>query len=310
MTLTQPASVAETAAPARRGLVVGLSVLGGAVLSMIWSAHFVDKVIGGTVAGAILGQDAETYAITGTAGGMVFAFVTGVAGTFTACNVAVFGALAPMFGEGRSAYGRLVAALRPLGWLVVGMVAVSACYGVVAALAGEVMPQASTAPSGQGLSPRSIQSMAAFGLVGLVMIYLGLAALGVVRDPLRRVSTRFPYARVLVLGALVGGFLVGRPYPLFRQLFRDTAASHDPLYGALAFALQSAGNILLVAVLFLILAVVAGGGMHRWLTAKPGRAAVVAGAGLLVAGVFTLLYWDVRLLARRGLIWYPMAPWS
>lgn len=309
MTLTQQ-PVRQAEVPTRRTLIVILSVLGGAVLSMIWSASFVDKVIGGSVATTLLGEDPQGFAFTGTAAGMVFAFVTGVAGTFTACNVAVFGALAPLFGEGEGVRGRLVSALRPLGWLVVGMVVVSATYGVIAAVVGEGMPQASTAPSGSGLSPRSIQSMVAFGLIGLVMIYLGLAALGVVRDPLRRVATRFPHARVLLMGALIGGFLVGRPYGLFRQLFRDTAASQDPLYGALAFVLQSVGNILLVAVIFLLLAGLAGGRLHRWFAAKPGRAAVVAGAALLVVGVFTLLYWDVRLLARRDLIWYPMAPWS
>ncbi|MET9342210.1 hypothetical protein [Nonomuraea sp. NPDC003804] len=309
MTVTQQ-PVRPAAVPTRRALVVVLSVVGGAVLSMIWSATFVDKVIGGTVATTLLGGDPQDFAFTGTAAGMIFAFVTGVAGTFTACNVAVFGALAPMFGEGEGVRGRMVSALRPLGWLVVGMVVVSATYGVIAALVGDGMPQASTAPSGPGLSPRSVQSMVAFGLIGLVMIYLGLAALNVVRDPLRRISARFPHARVLLMGALIGGFLVGRPYGLFRQLFRDTAASHDPFYGALAFVLQSAGNILLVAVLFLALAGFAGGRLHRWFTAKPGRAAVVAGSALLVVGVFTLLYWDVRLLARRELIWYPMAPWS
>jgi hypothetical protein len=29
---------------------------------------------------------------------------------------------------------------------------------------------------------------------------------------------------------LVGAFLIGRPFPVFRKLFRDAAESHDPLY--------------------------------------------------------------------------------
>jgi uncharacterized membrane protein len=172
------------------------------------------------------------------------------------------------------------------------------------------MPQFSTAPNGTGLSPRSIQSMVVFGLIGLILIYLGLATLGVVKDPLARISARFPNARMVVLGALIGGFLIGRPFPLFRQLFRDAAESHNPLYGAAAFTLQSLGNILVLAVVFLVLAYAAGGRVHRWFAAKPSRYAVVTASAFLVAGVFTFLYWDVRLLARRDLIWYPTAPWT
>jgi hypothetical protein len=34
------------------------------------------------------------------------------------------------------------------------------------------------------------------------------------------------------------------------------------------------------------------------------------GGGRFAAGVFTVLYWDVRLLAVLKVIpWYPLAPW-
>ena len=37
---------------------------------------------------------------------------------------------------------------------------------------------------------------------------------------------------------------------------------------------------------------------------------VVSAISLLAAGVFTFLYWDVRLLATRDVLpWYPLAPW-
>jgi hypothetical protein len=37
---------------------------------------------------------------------------------------------------------------------------------------------------------------------------------------------------------------------------------------------------------------------------------VLTGSALLVVGVFTVLYWDVRLLAMREILpWYPVAPW-
>ncbi|HZN19002.1 MAG TPA: hypothetical protein VFB84_12640 [Micromonosporaceae bacterium] len=300
------------ATPRRRGLVVLLSVLGGFLLTVIWSAELVDQTIGDNVANTLLGHDARGTPIAGIAAGIAFAFVSGLAGTFTACNIAAFGAMAPMFDTAGGRWRRSVRVLRPLAWLSVGMVAVSATYGAVVGLVGTRMPQFSTAQSTAGsLSPRSIQSMVVFGLIGLAMCYLGLAALRVVPDPFDSVAGRSPNARVVFLGVLIGGFLIGRPFALFRQLFRDAAESGNPLYGAAAFTLQSVGNIAIMAVILLLVAGTVGGRLHRWLAADPRRLPVITAATLIVAGAFTFLYWDVRLLARRDIIpWYPTAPWA
>ncbi|MEV0998804.1 hypothetical protein [Nonomuraea sp. NPDC050202] len=290
-------------APRRRWLLVTMSCLAGFLLTVVWSASFVDTTIGGTVTDTLLGEGAGERPLAGVAAGVVFAFVSGLAGTFTACNIAVFGAVAPMVSEG----GQTRRLLAPLGWLGAGMTAVSALYGAVVGAVGVAMPQFSTAQNVAGaLSPRSIQSMVVFGVIGLAMLYLGLAAIGLVPDPFARA----PRARLVFLGALIGGFLIGRPFPLFRHLFRHAAEGGNPLYGAAAFTLQSLGNVVLMAVLFLIVARF-GGGLRRWLQARPGRVAAVTAATLIVAGVFTFLYWDLRLLARREIIpWYPVAPWS
>ncbi|MFY1668890.1 hypothetical protein ACN27G_02875 [Plantactinospora sp. WMMB334] len=291
--------------------MLGLSVLGGFLLTVVWSAEFVDRTIGDGVADSLLGHDARETPIAGIGAGLAFALVSGLAGTFTACNIAAFGAVAPMLGTG-GRWSRLRHMFAPLGWLSVGMIAVSASYGVVVGLVGTAMPQFSTAANTPGgLSARSVQSLLVFGVIGLAMTYLGLAALGIVPDPFARVSRRFPNAPMVFLGALIGGFLIGRPFALFRQMFRDAAESGNPLYGALAFTLQSIGNILVMAVLFAIVALVSGSGLRRWLAARPSRIATVTAVALLVAGVFTFLYWDVRLLARREIIpWYPTAPWA
>ncbi|HEU5111500.1 MAG TPA: hypothetical protein VFT95_23405 [Micromonosporaceae bacterium] len=298
--------------PRRPWLVVLLGVLGGFLLTVVWSAEFVDSTIGDNVANTLLGHNAEETPIAGVLAGIAFAFVTGLAGTFTACNIAAFGAVAPMLGESGSRWSRLRTALRPLAWLSAGMIAVSATYGAVVGLVGTRMPQFSTAQNTAGsLSPRSIQSMVTFGIIGLAMCYLGLAAVGLVRDPFARISRRFPNAPMIVLGALIGGFLIGRPFGLFRQMFRDAAESGNPFYGAAAFTLQSLGNIVIMAVLFLVLVYATGGRVQRWLAARPSRIAVLTALALIIVGAFTFLYWDVRLLARREIIpWYPMAPWS
>lgn len=160
---------------------------------------------------------------------------------------------------------------KPLGWIAAGMLTVSIAYGEVVALVGTGMPQFSTAQT-SGLSPRSIQSMVAFGVVFLLM---GLVALGILRNPFAAFARRHPAAPHVLMGALIGGFLIGRPYPLFRIMFRSAAEQHNVFYGAAAFALQS-------------------------LAAKPARIATVTGAALLVGGTFTLLYWvpDDQLVAR------------
>lgn len=296
----------------RRGLVLFVSCLVGFLLTVVWSAEFVDRTIGGTIARSILGHDPEGTPIAGVAAGIVFAFTSGLAGTFTACNIAVFAAVAPMLGTVDSRWRRFVQALTPLAWLSAGMIGVSAVYGAVVGLVGRSMPQFSEAEQIPGvLSGRSVQSMIVFGVIGLAMLYLGLAALGYVRDPFAGVAARFPHARSLFMGVLIGGFLIGRPFPLFRQLFRDAAEGGNPLYGAAAFALQSVGNIVIMAVIFLALSGRTGGRLGAWLTARPGRLAAVTAATLVVVGVFTVLYWDVRLLARREIIpWYPVAPWA
>ena len=79
----------------RRGRALLVGILAGLVLAVVWSAKLVDTGIGQNIAKTALGHDARTTPIGGLLSGAVFAFVTGVAGSFTACNIAVFGAVGP-----------------------------------------------------------------------------------------------------------------------------------------------------------------------------------------------------------------------
>ncbi|MEV4822694.1 hypothetical protein [Micromonospora sp. NPDC049274] len=313
MTATQRPAVQTPIAPiptrsGRRGALIVGSVLAGIALALLWSYQFVDQTIGDNVANTLLGHDAKATAIGGTAAGLLFAFVSGLAGTFTACNIAMAASIGPMThaGAGGTPAAGLRFMLRPVGLLALGMVAVSATYGFVGVLLGDSLPQLSTATTASGMPVRLVQSVVVFGLIGLAFIYLGLAALDKVPDPF----ARRPFARVFVLGMLVGAFLIGRPYPLFHKLFQWAADNGNPLYGAAAFVLQSLGNIAIVGILFALVVLVTRGGLIRWLSARPARTLAVTGSLLLALGVFTLVYWTVRVPAMFGYGWFPTMPYN
>lgn len=298
-----PDATTTTTGGRNRTVAIAAAIVAGLVLAYLWSARLVDD-LGVESASAVLGENARESAIGGWAVGAVFAFVSGVAGTFTACNVAVFGALPAMRSEA-AAGGRLSAVARPVGWLSLGLLGVAAVYGFIAVLLGDRLPQLSTAVVGRGMPERLIQSIVVFGLIGLAFAYLGLAATGAVPD----VFAGRPRARLVVLGALMGGFLVGRPYPLFHKLLEQAASTHQPFYGSLVMCLQAIGNILLIALIMGVLALVrrprADGA-----PARTGRLAMITGITLLAFGTFLVVYWGVRLPAYFGYGWFPTAPWN
>jgi hypothetical protein len=197
-------------------------------------------------------------------------------------------------------------ALIPLGWLSLGVLAVSGVYGAIAVRIGPSLPQLSTGTIGDGMPVRLLQASVTFGLIGLAFGYLGLASLGYLRDPF----AGHPRGRMIALGVLIGGFLVGRPYPLFHKLLGYAVDEQKPLYGALTFMLQSIGNILVMGVLALLLVIVMRGTTAgRWL-AQPGNAALSAGFAQLLLATFLVVYWDVRLPALFGYGWFPTMPWN
>lgn len=290
-----------------RALLIGF--LAGLAMAVLWSYKFVDTTIGQNIAKVGLGHDAETTPISGLLSGAAFAFVTGVAGSFTACNIAVFGAIGPMVGQQQNRRQTLRSMMRPLGWLVAGMLPVSALYGAIGAWWGTSIPQLSTDKVG-AMPVRLVQSSVVFGAIGLALLYLGLAELRLVRDPLAKLEQRYPNARLVVLGALIGGFLIGRPFPLFHKMFVYAAEHNNPVYGASIFVLQSLGNMLIMAVLFWLMIMVGRGALVRWMTAKPGRITTVTATTFLAVGVFTVVYWTLRVPAIFGYGWFPTMPYN
>lgn len=301
---TTPAVRAQ-AREGSRAYLIFFSLLAGLIVAMLWSAKLVDDDIGVNTASGILGHNSLTTGINSSIGGILFAFVAGLAGTFTACNVAVFSAVAPLMEDAPSFAERAQRALRPVGWLAVGAIVVSGVYGAIGAVAGPSIPQLSTAHIGH-VPVKTLQSVIVFTVIGLIFIYLGLAAANVVPDPLARLTARFQYAPQLIMGALIGGFLVGRPYPLFFKMFKYAAATHNPLYGAGSLILVVVGNILVMALLFLLLTMTR---FPQWMAARPGRVARFTASAMLIGGAFTVVYWGIRVPAHLGYGWFPAMPW-
>ncbi|MGH2701704.1 MAG: hypothetical protein ACRDJ2_08010 [Actinomycetota bacterium] len=203
--------------------VIGWSVVAGIVLTIIWSFTFVDSIIGDNIANSLLGYDVKETAITGTTMGALFAFVSRIAGTFTACNIAAFSAVAPLMGQEGSRSSRWASALKPVGWLALGTCVVAGLYGAVGALIGTGIPQLSAEVVGNNYPVGLIQSNLVFGAIGVVLVYMGLAAIRVVPDPLARIHAKHPNAQLVIMGGLIGAFLIGRPFPLFFKMFQHAA---------------------------------------------------------------------------------------
>ncbi|MGV9214476.1 hypothetical protein ACTFTM_21665 [Micromonospora sp. RB23] len=302
---TAPQTV--SAAPSGHRQAALVSTAAGLLLAVMWSFELVDSMIGDTVANGVLGHDAKATALSGTGAGLLFALVSGFAGTFTACNIAMVASIGPMSQAGRTprtASGTWRPLLRTIGLLAAGMLPVAAAYGAIGVVLGDRLPQLSTASVGD-MPVRLIQSSVVFGLIGLALLYLGLAALRIVPD----VFADRPAGRVVVLGALIGGFLIGRPYPLFNKLFHWAVDTGNPVYGALAFALQSVGNILVVTVLFVGIVLLSRGRFLGWM-ADPRRSTLATGTLLVALGVFTVVYWDLRVPAHFGFGWFPSMPYN
>src|SRR3989442_7104876 len=214
-------------------LLVGSAAL-GLGLAIVWSPSFVDQTIGENGATTILGYSVTATPITGVLMAIGFAFVSGLTGTFTACNVAGLSAFAPLSAARRPS---LPSAVRSLGWLALGTSVVAGLYGAIGALVGPTIPQLSQALVGR-FPIRLIQSMVVFGILGLVLVAMGLAALGKLRIRVPESRGRYASARLVLIGGLIGAFLIGRPFALFVKIFEYAAETHNPGLGGLVFVLQ------------------------------------------------------------------------
>lgn len=303
-------TVAVEAPPARKSLslwFVVISALGlGLLLTIFWSPSMADDVIGQNVANAIVGSKAMTIPLDSVFLGVIFALASGLATTFTACNCVVFSCIAPLAGEKQQ---RKLSVGRLLLLICGGVIIVTAIYGIVGALLGDRMPTLSQAlvqlPVGRGYPVRLLQATIVFVVLGVVLLLWGAVSLQLIPSPFKRLTQSHAWIVPLFMGVIVGGFTIGRPFPLFQKLFLYSAETGNPLLSAGLIALQGLGNIALMTLLFALLMYGTRGYVERWLQNYPYAVRMLTAASLLIGGTFLILYWGLRVPAIFGIGWFP-----
>jgi MFS family permease len=286
-------------------IVLLAATIVGLLIAIFWSPTLVDTVIGMNIAHAVLGRNPTAVVFTNVWFSFVFAIAAGLANTFTACNCVVFSCIAPLSSQQSQRTKRSVGSL--LLWMAIGIITVTTLYSVIGTLLNKQIPMLSHAilPFGQEFPVRLLQSSVVFVILGLVLCYWGLVALQFARNPFQKLVERCPWLVSLFLGIIVGFFSVGRPYPLFQELFKYATGSGNVLLSALLLALQGLCNIAVMALVFVLLIYGTGGRFERWLQANPSRSRALTAFSLVVGGIFLIAYWGIRLPSHFGIGWFP-----
>lgn len=308
---SQHSSVSVAVQPLQRQVAWSMAVisaLAGLILAIVWSFEVADGVLGDNIANTVLGTDAKGLALDNISPflGLVFAFAAGLAATFTACNFVVFSCVAPLAAEAEARRRSIWTLLR---WITVGVVGVTALYGIAGVIFGPSLPILSTATlaigSGNGVPVRLVQSSVVFVMLGLCFLIWGLHTLRLIGNPLPFVNAQRPWLKPLLIGVLIGGFTVGRPFPLFRKAFEYAAETGNPFLSACAMALQGLGNTVLMVLVLLLLMYGTGGRFERWLRNNPVRVTTLTAISLIVGGTFFVTYWGLRVPSYYGIGWFP-----
>ncbi|MDO8143833.1 MULTISPECIES: hypothetical protein [unclassified Isoptericola] len=284
--------------PTRRALPgAAVAVVVGVLIAVIWSYEFVDDVVGGAISGLFLGAD--HVAEPGLVGTLAFATVAGLAGTFTACNIACFASVGPLAaGTGATTPSRAALvrhAAAQLGWLALGMSVVAAAYGVVVVAAGDGTVMLSDETMA-GMPVRLVQASVINVVLGVGLVYVAVRYL--TGAPLRG------RRGILSLGALLGLLVVGRPFPMFREVLAAAVDAH-PLVGVGLLVLVVLGNLALVGILYLAFVAAAGPALQRFVARHQLTVLRVGGYLLLALGAFSIAYWGLRVPAIFGIGWFP-----
>jgi cytochrome c biogenesis protein CcdA len=283
-------------APGRRVAYLIAATLVGVVIAGFWNFRVVDGFGADIVAANTIGEyrgKAGEFAILGATFGFLFAFVAGLAATFTACNCVAFAMIPGLVCAPDAKAGR-AAAFSALRLLLFFVVLVSAMYG---AFVGWLGPMGAEAINARQV--RFAQAGIVFSVLGAAMLLWGAIELGLLDRFTRRCTpaTRAFFAqsttKAAIMGLMIGAFAIGRPYPVFREFLLYAAQAQNPAYGAAVMALQGIGQVVVMVVAFVLILALFGSKLAGWVTRRPAQPALVSAVALVAGGAYFVFYWGI-----------------
>ena len=280
----------------RRAMYLVSATALGVIAAGFWNFRVVDgfgsDVVAANTIGTYQGKAAE-FATLGAGFGFIFALVAGLAATFTACNCVAF-AMIPGLVCAKDAKAGRSAALSSLGVMLSFVVLVSVIYGAFVGWLGPVGVAAINARE-----VRFAQAGVVFSVLGLAMLLWSAIEFGLLdrvtrrSSPVTRAFFAQPTTKAAIMGAMLGAFAIGRPYPVFREFLLYAAQAERPSYGAAVMALQGIGQVLVMVGAFLLVLVLFGEKLRTWVITKPAQPALVSAFALAAGGAYFLFYWGI-----------------
>jgi sulfite exporter TauE/SafE len=279
-----------------RILLLLAATFAGVVIAGFWNFRVVDgfgaDFVAANTIGDYRGKSGE-FAGLGAAFGLVFAFVAGLAATFTACNCVAFAMIPGLVCAPDAKAGR-GAALRSLRTLLFFVVLVSAVYG---AFVGWLGPAGVAAINAREV--RFAQAAVVFSVLGIAMLMWGAIELGLLDrftrrcTPATRAFFAQPTTKAAIMGMMIGAFSIGRPYPVFREFLLYAAQAQSPAYGAVVMALQGVGQVAIMVAAFLLILWLFSTKLRSWVSTRPGQPALVSALALVAGGAYFVFYWGI-----------------
>jgi cytochrome c biogenesis protein CcdA len=280
----------------RRVIYALLAMLFAVLLAGFWNFRLVDGFGSEFVAGNTIGDTsalAGDYELRGSAFGLIFAAIAGLAATFTACNCVVF-AMLPGLTCSIDRSSSQVSALGAFAVFVAGVLVVSGLYGLVIGFLGtegvETLNQGGT---------RIAQAQIVFTSIGAFMLLWGILEMGFAEKLIRltpesvRSVLGSTKTKATVLGILVGLFAVGRPFPVFREFLVYAASANNPLYGAITLMIQGAGQIAVMALLFFVVLYFGKSKISDAANHTPYKFRLISAVALIAGGTYFIYYWGL-----------------
>jgi hypothetical protein len=295
ISVSSNATAVDTRYPTRHVFYLVIAVAVGVIIAGFWNFRVVDGFGADIVAANTIGDyrgKAGEFATLGTTFGFIFAFVAGLAATFTACNCVAFAMIPGLVcsQDGRS--GRAMA-LRSLGVMLAWVVIVSVIYG---AFIGWLGPAGVTAINARDV--RFAQATTVFSVLGIAMLIWGVIDLQLMDrfvarcTPATRAFFAQPTTRAAVMGIMIGAFAIGRPYPVFREFLLYAAQAKNPAYGASVMALQGIGQVAVMVAAFLAVILIFRKTLAVW-AQNPARTSLVSALALVAGGAYFVFYWGI-----------------